>query len=119
MTIMHNTNAARLRSLSRLSLVADTEDRIAETIAFEPSIPATITDEEVLEALHDMPEHFRDVLVLSDIEEFSYKEISSILDLPLGTVMSRLHRARKILRLQLADYAKNLGFGRNRQAAGN
>lgn len=119
MTIMHNTNAKRLRDLMRLSLVADTEDRIAETIPFEPSVPETITDEEVLEALHNVPEHFREVLVLSDIEDFSYKEISTILNLPIGTVMSRLHRARKLLRLALAEYARNFGFGENRQAAGN
>lgn len=119
MTIMHNTNAKRIKGLARLSLVADTEDRIAETIPFEPSIPESITDEEVLDAIQNIPEHFRNVLVLADIEEFSYKEISTILDLPLGTVMSRLHRARRILRLGLADYARDFGFGENRQAAGN
>ncbi|MGE0246566.1 MAG: sigma-70 family RNA polymerase sigma factor [Pyrinomonadaceae bacterium] len=119
MTIMHNMNAKRLRNLGRLTLIADTEDRIAETIAFEPSIPESITDEEVLEALREVPQHFRDVIVLSDVEDFSYKEISTILNLPMGTVMSRLHRARKLLRLRLADYAKNFGFGENRQAAGN
>lgn len=119
MTIMHNMNAKRLRNLGRLTMIADTEDRIAETIAFEPSIPESITDEEVLEALRELPQHFRDVIVLSDVEGFSYKEISTILNLPMGTVMSRLHRARKLLRLRLADYAKNFGFGENRQAAGN
>lgn len=119
MTIMHNMNAKRLRNLGRLTMIADTEDRIAETIAFEPSIPESITDEEVLEALREVPQHFRDVIVLSDVEDFSYKEISTILNLPMGTVMSRLHRARKLLRLRLADYAKNFGFGENRQAAGN
>jgi RNA polymerase sigma-70 factor (ECF subfamily) len=119
MTIMHNMNAKRLRNLGKLVMVADTEDRIAETIPFEPSIPESITDEEVLEALREVPQHFRDVIVLSDVEDFSYKEISSILNLPMGTVMSRLHRARKLLRLGLADYAKNFGFGENRQVAGN
>ena len=119
MTIMHNLNAKRWRKLGRMSLVEDTEDRLAETIPFEPSIPEGITDEEVLEALREVPQHFRSVVVLADVEDFSYKEISSILNLPMGTVMSRLHRARKVLRLKLVDYAKNYGFGVNRQAAGN
>lgn len=109
MTIMHNLNAKRWRKLGRMALVEDTEDRLAETIPFEPSIPEGITDEEVLEALREVPQHFRDVVVLADVEDFSYKEISTILDLPMGTVMSRLHRARKVLRLKLADYAKKYG----------
>ncbi len=46
----------------------------------------------------------------ADVEEFSYKEISALLDVPIGTVMSRLHRGRRLLRQQLTEYARNLGF---------
>ena len=116
-TIMHNLNAKRLKKLGRMTVVEDTEDRLAETIPFVPSIPEGITDEEVLEALREVPQHFRQVVVLADVEDFSYKEISTILNLPMGTVMSRLHRARKVLRLKLADYAKNYGVGENLQVA--
>ena len=114
-TIMHNLNAKRLKKLGRMTLVEDTEDRLAETIPFDPPIPEAITDEEVLEALREVPQHFRHVVVLADVEDFSYKEISSILNLPMGTVMSRLHRARKILRLKLAAYAKKYGVELTRQ----
>lgn len=117
MKIMHNLNAARLQKKGRMKLVDDPEDRLAETIPFVPSIPERITDEEVIGALKRVPDPFRAVLVLSDIEEFSYKEIASMLDVPIGTVMSRLSRGRKVLREELAEYARSYGFGDGREAA--
>lgn len=57
-----------------------------------------------------MPETFREIVLLCDVEGFSYKEIASFLDVPIGTVMSRLHRGRKILRSELAVYARNYGI---------
>ncbi len=62
-------------------------------------------------ALSELREDFRVILVLADIEEFSYKEIAQMLDLPIGTVMSRLHRGRKILQRQLIDHATAAGIG--------
>jgi RNA polymerase sigma-70 factor (ECF subfamily) len=59
----------------------------------------------VVEALAEVPHDFRDVLVLVDIGEFSYAEAAQILDIPVGTVMSRLHRGRRILKQQLAEKA--------------
>jgi RNA polymerase sigma-70 factor (ECF subfamily) len=111
MKILYHLNSKRLRKLNRLQLVEDTEEKIAETIAFEPSIPQNITDGEVLEALKKIPQQFSQVVVLADVEDFSYREISQILDVPIGTVMSRLHRGRKLLRIELAEYAKTFGFG--------
>jgi RNA polymerase sigma-70 factor (ECF subfamily) len=81
----------------------------------ESTIPDENPDEErvlerlsqnaVVDALAEVPHDFRDVLVLVDIGEFSYAEAAQILDIPLGTVMSRLHRARRILKQQLAEKA--------------
>jgi RNA polymerase sigma-70 factor (ECF subfamily) len=63
------------------------------------------TEEEVKQAVEDLPEQFRLAVLLADIEGFSYKEIAEILDIPIGTVMSRLHRGRKALEKLLYDFA--------------
>lgn len=64
----------------------------------------------VREAVETLPPAFRIVVLLADLEEFSYKEIARILNLPLGTVMSRLNRGRGILRQKLRPYAEERGF---------
>ena len=63
------------------------------------------TDDEVKVALEGLPENFRLAVLLADVEGFSYKEIAEILDIPIGTVMSRLHRGRKSLQKQLYEFA--------------
>jgi RNA polymerase sigma-70 factor, ECF subfamily len=68
------------------------------------------TDTEVKEAVEDLPENFRLAVLLADVEGFSYKEIAEILDIPIGTVMSRLHRGRKALQKQLYEYARQHGL---------
>lgn len=68
-----------------------------------------ILPDEIIEAIEELPEKYKSCIVLSDVEDFSYKEISDILDLPIGTVMSRLHRGRNILKKKLVDYAKDKG----------
>ncbi len=108
--IMYHLNGKRLRKLSRVRLVEDTEERIAETIAFEPEIPQAITDDEVLAALERVPDSFRQIVILADVEEFAYREIAEMLQIPAGTVMSRLHRGRKILIVELAGYAREYGI---------
>jgi len=65
------------------------------------------SDAEVKEAVESLPEQFRMAVLLSDVEGFSYKEIAEILDIPIGTVMSRLHRGRKALQRQLYEFAKS------------
>jgi RNA polymerase sigma-70 factor (ECF subfamily) len=62
-----------------------------------------LSQDSVVEALSDVPHDFRDVVVLVDIGEFSYADAAQILDIPIGTVMSRLHRGRRILKKNLAD----------------
>lgn len=70
----------------------------------------SLLDDELTEALASLPETFRQVVVLSDIEDFTYEEIAEIVDCPIGTVRSRLHRARKMLRNTLHKYAKERGI---------
>ncbi len=69
-----------------------------------------IRSEEILKAIDSLPDHFRLVLILADVEELSYNEISDALRIPMGTVMSRLHRARKKLANELRFYAKEEGL---------
>lgn len=64
-----------------------------------------LSQDSIVEALAAVPHDFRDVVVLVDIGEFSYADAAQILDVPIGTVMSRLHRGRRILKQQLADMA--------------
>lgn len=109
-TIMYNTHYKQLRKQTNLKLVEDKEELIAQTVPFEASIPQQVTDEDVLQAIDKVPSTFREIVVLCDVEGFSYKEISSIMDIPMGTVMSRLHRGRKVLRGELAVYARNYGI---------
>ncbi len=110
MTILHHTNAKRIGKLSRLRIVRDQDEQIASTVAFEPTVPQNITDEDILAALEKLPEHFRTVVVMADVEDFAYKEVADILAIPIGTVMSRLHRGRKILRADLAAHPIAMGF---------
>jgi RNA polymerase sigma-70 factor, ECF subfamily len=76
----------------------------------EDEVLENIADKDVKDALANMPEEFRMAVYLSDVEGFSYKEIAEIMEVPTGTVMSRLHRGRKLLRESLASYAKERGF---------
>ena len=69
-----------------------------------------LTDEQIITALNNIPEDYRAVVMLADVEEFSYKEVAATLDIPMGTVMSRLSRARRMLREQLTTVADSYGI---------
>lgn len=73
----------------------------------EEQLMDMFAESEVREALENLPEAFLLPVLLSDVEQFSYKEIAEILDIPIGTVMSRLHRGRKALQEALYEYAMN------------
>ena len=66
--------------------------------------------DEVATALNSLPVDFRTVIILCDIEGFTYEEMAKILDIPIGTVRSRLHRARNLLKDKLRSYALSMGF---------
>jgi RNA polymerase sigma-70 factor (ECF subfamily) len=68
------------------------------------------TDDEVKKSLEELPEQFLLPVLLSDVEGFSYKEIAEMLETPIGTVMSRLHRGRKLMQKRLYDYALERGL---------
>ena len=75
------------------------------------------TDTEVKDALEALPEQFRLAVLLADVDGFSYKEIAEILDIPIGTVMSRLHRGRKALQKELYEFALARGLTSPREPA--
>jgi RNA polymerase sigma-70 factor, ECF subfamily len=103
----------RLHHHRRRMLKSSREDTFTDqdTVAAEPPVPQEIKDEDILAALHKVPPAYREIVVMADVEEFSYKEIAEALKLPLGTVMSRLSRGRKLLREGLAGVAKSYGIG--------
>ena len=85
-------------------------DQSGIAMSAEDQTMQLFTDDEVKSALEELPEQFRLPVLLSDVDGFSYKEIAEILDVPIGTVMSRLHRGRKSMQKALYEYAKERGL---------
>jgi len=104
-TILQHLRSNRRRARSRSRLVSDPDDRIAQTIPFVPPVPQQLSDETILSALGRLSPQYQEVVVLCDVEELTYKEIAEALAIPIGTVMSRLHRGRTLLRSELAASA--------------
>lgn len=90
----------RLGAFDQSQLSQSAEDQMLEMF----------TDDEVKNAIEELPETSRIPLLMSDLEGFSYKEIAEILDVPIGTVMSRLHRGRKAMQKMLYEYARERGL---------
>jgi RNA polymerase sigma-70 factor (ECF subfamily) len=113
--ILTNLNIDRGRRLQRTPDTQPLEasdyflvDRLEEAggpISEEERVDERLSQDSIVEALAAVPHDFRDVIVLVDIGDFSYADAAQILDIPIGTVMSRLHRGRRILKTQLAEEA--------------
>ena len=112
--LFHTLHHYRRKWLN-LRIINQSEAILDEAVAGSPPLPEHITDEEMLAALAEVPLDFRAVVLLTDVEEFSYKEAAGILNVPIGTVMSRLSRGRKLLRDRLAGVARSYGIGLPKQ----
>jgi RNA polymerase sigma-70 factor (ECF subfamily) len=109
--IMRNLHLSRAERESRQPRAAD-----SEFLDGQPEIPHAVEtlkrnqfenmDEELVQAIHTLPEEYQAVLMLWAVEDFSYKEIAVAIDAPIGTVMSRLHRARQLLLKSLDQFGK-------------
>ena len=120
--ILTNTHINAYRAAKRRPEVSDVEDvedlylyhRIApeagSTRSAEEEVLAGFTDDEVKAAIEALPDAFRIAVLLADVEGFSYKEIAEITDVPIGTVMSRIHRGRRALEKTLAGFAQARGL---------
>lgn len=77
---------------------------------------SNVLDDDLAEALDALPSDFQTIIILADIENYTYEEIAEFMSCPIGTVRSRLHRARKLLYTKLYDYANNLGYVEEEEA---
>jgi RNA polymerase sigma-70 factor (ECF subfamily) len=117
LTILRNTFINEYRKQKREPVPVDID--LVEPYIIRPAGPDTdpegtffsrIVDARVLEAVESLPDEFRDALVLSDMEGLSYAEVAESLEIPIGTVKSRLFRARRLLQKQLYDHAVEMGY---------
>lgn len=81
-----------------------------ESSDLEDKMFRELIDDDLSNALDSIPEDFRTVVLLCDVEDFTYEEIANMLDVPIGTIRSRLHRGRNLLKAQLMEYATNRGY---------
>ena len=123
LTILRNTFINEYRRRKREPIPVDLEAvepyaiyRDVEQLDPEGNFFAQIVDARVLDAIDRLPPDFREVLALSDMESLSYAEIAEALEIPVGTVKSRLFRARRQLQKELYDHAVEMGYIRPRAA---
>ncbi|MGB7208502.1 MAG: sigma-70 family RNA polymerase sigma factor [Pyrinomonadaceae bacterium] len=100
----------RRKQFTQSKYFQEADEFVFEISAAAPSVPEHLTDRQIISALDKLPEHYRSVVLLADVHEFDYKEVADILDIPIGTVMSRLNRARTQLKNSLAGVAREYGI---------
>jgi len=94
-------------------LIFSEREELEQTTVYVPPVQEELTDDEMIAAFRKLPHQFAEVVMLCDVQEFSYKEIQETLGIPIGTVMSRLSRGRQLLRAQLSDCAARAGIVRD------
>jgi RNA polymerase sigma-70 factor, ECF subfamily len=105
--LFHSISHHRRKWTNRFQFVES--ETFESTLVHTEPIAANLTDEDILGALAKMPAHYAEVVLLADVQEFTYKEIEETLSIPIGTVMSRLNRGRSQLRTLLTPVAKPRG----------
>lgn len=107
----------RRKKYTQAKYIQEADDLVFLSAAYNAPIPENLTDKQVLAALGKLPEHYRSVVLLADVHEFDYKEVAEVLEIPIGTVMSRLSRARTQLKKTLSGVAIEYGIGLSKLAA--
>lgn len=118
--ILKNSFINRYRKISKMPAQVDFEEistfyesvrsEQTETTDMQELYFRGIMGDEITKALAKLPEDFRTVVIMCDIEGFTYEEIANMLDVPIGTIRSRLHRGRNLLRTLLEQYAQGHGY---------
>ena len=103
------------RKWFRFPVAGESEEILQSTAAPAEPVAENLSDEQIQSALEELPPDYRAVALLVDVEEFAYREAAQILGVPIGTVMSRLSRARKLLREKLSDTARLYGVLRDKK----
>ncbi len=110
-TFLNATNRERKRPQAlSLSEVKDHELEILSDTSPEDLVCGELFDDDIAAAMSRLPDEFRTAVLLADVEELSYREIAEAMNCPIGTVMSRLHRGRRLLKERLQDYAAQHGY---------
>jgi RNA polymerase sigma-70 factor (ECF subfamily) len=100
----------RRKKYTQAKYIQEADDLTFLSAATPAPIHEYLTDTEVINALDKLPEHYRSVVLLADVQEFDYKEVAEVLDIPIGTVMSRLNRGRARLKRSLSKVAVDYGI---------
>ncbi|HEX8288862.1 MAG TPA: sigma-70 family RNA polymerase sigma factor [Pyrinomonadaceae bacterium] len=100
----------RRKKFMQAKYMQEADELVFANVIYSAPIPEHLTDTEVIAALNKLPEHYRSVVLLADVHEFDYKEIAEIMNIPIGTVMSRLNRARTQLKKSLVKPAAEYGI---------
>jgi RNA polymerase sigma-70 factor (ECF subfamily) len=111
--ILRNTYINKYHRKSRTPQMIDiSEVEMSSESTPENDIFSNLLDDDITDAMNSLPLDFHTAVVLSDLEGLAYKEIAEVLGIPIGTVMSRLYRGRKLLRDRLSEYGRKHGYGR-------
>ncbi len=109
--ILHFVWSHERRRRGRDPIVFDSVTADEKVLVYDPPTPDRLTDREVLAAFEKLPPALQETILLADVEGLTYREVASALSIPVGTVMSRLNRGRRMLRSALAESARARGIG--------